>query len=357
MLDVLVVGAGPAGLSCALGLARRGFRVSVAGATNGRGPEGETLPPPVKRALAGAGFTADGSDNRAVDCVGIHARWGGKEHFHSHILDAEGNGWHVRRDAFRSALVQDARLAGVSIRSAMFRTCRPQGEAWTVVLDENTHVRCRFLVDATGRHAAVARRLGAARRRLDALCGVAAVFAARNMPQTLCVESTRFGWWYVAPLSETGAMACFISDVDLVKAIGASTPGIWRSLLAQTNLPGIEDALRDSSSLRVLPCETSTLSDVSGEQWVAIGDAASIFDPIASAGVVKALHMGRVAAEAIGGWLRSGTTAGLSAYRQAVAAELRSYLAVRSAQYRLEKRWSSEPFWQRRAVAPSPTAK
>lgn len=353
MLDVLVVGAGPAGLSCALNLARRGFHVSVADATKGNGPEGETLPPPVKRALAAAGFLADGAGGRVVECFGIQARWGGEEHFHSHILDAEGNGWHVRRDVFRSTLLHEARLAGVGIESAMFRTCRRQDDGWAVVLNEKTQVCCRFIVDATGRHAAVARRLGASRRRLDALCGVTAVFQTRDMPQTLCVESTRFGWWYVAPVSANAAMACLISDVDLVKSIGASKPDIWLSLFAQTNLPGINDALRGAYPLRVLPCETSTLTEVSGDRWVAVGDAASVFDPIASAGVVKALHTGRLAAEAIVEWLRSGTADGLNAYRQTVTAELRSYLVVRSAQYRLEKRWELEPFWQRRSFVAS----
>ena len=64
---------------------------------------------------------------------------------------------------------------------------------------QNRQIRCRFLVDATGRNARWADQLGAKQRRLDALCGISAIVKRRAMPQTLSVESTEYGWWYVAP--------------------------------------------------------------------------------------------------------------------------------------------------------------
>lgn len=352
-VDVIVAGDGPAGASAARRLAARGVRVwLVSAAEPSPAPPGETLPPHIRAELAQWGNPGGRIAQQALSSYGIAARWGGRERFHSHVFDAAGDGWHVDHRALCRALVDDARDVGVTVLGAtsVGGAARTQ-DGWQVRLRQSggeREVSCTFLVDATGRSAAVSRGAGARRRRVDALCGVAGVFDGGTIPQTLCVESTPDGWWYVAPVAERRMLACFMSDADIIRAIGAHRPAAWRALLRRTGLPGADQAPVAGVRLQTLPCETSTLEDVGGAGWLAVGDAASVFDPLASAGVMKALRTGRVAADAICETLFDGSEAGLLKYRRASAAEFERFLAARRAQYRLETRWATHEFWRRR---------
>jgi hypothetical protein len=86
---------------------------------------------------------------------------------------------------------------------------------------------------------------------------------------------------------------------------------------------------------------------VCGDAWIAVGDAASAFDPLSSAGVVKALYSGKLGAFAVLDLLR-GVPSGLVRYRQYVEREYAEYLTTRSQFYGRERRWRDSPFWSRR---------
>ena len=86
---------------------------------------------------------------------------------------------------------------------------------------------------------------------------------------------------------------------------------------------------------------------MAGEKWIAVGDAASAFDPIASQGIYKALSDGLEAARAIAAYLR-GSRDALDAYRAMVTERFEAYLENRNYFYRLENRWPASAFWSRR---------
>jgi len=89
------------------------------------------------------------------------------------------------------------------------------------------------------------------------------------------------------------------------------------------------------------------LDPSAGPGWIAAGDAAQSYDPLASQGLFNALYTGLAAAEAADRAL-SGDPAGLPAY----AAELQKVRAAYElhlvAWYGLEQRWPQSPFWRRR---------
>src|SRR5438309_1947961 len=58
-------------------------------------------------------------------------------------------------------------------------------------------------------------------------------------------------------------------------------------------------ALPNEVVTRPHPCETEILDRITGDSWIAIGDAASMVDPLSSAGVLKALKSGVAAADRI----------------------------------------------------------
>jgi len=81
---------------------------------------------------------------------------------------------------------------------------------------------------------------------------------------------------------------------------------------------------------------------------MAVGDAACVFDPLASSGVTKAFCDARVAADSIIAFLANGATESIDEYGRSSLQHFERYMRHRKAQYLLEPRWVSAPFWSRR---------
>lgn len=88
-----------------------------------------------------------------------------------------------------------------------------------------------------------------------------------------------------------------------------------------------------------------------GDTWLAVGDAASTFDPLSSQGLVKALRTGVFASFAIADLLTRDTDAGLARYRRYVPEEYASYSRARAKYYNEEHRWPHREFWRRRPAS------
>jgi flavin-dependent dehydrogenase len=95
---------------------------------------------------------------------------------------------------------------------------------------------------------------------------------------------------------------------------------------------------------------SAILSRVAGERWLAVGDAASAYDPLVAQGIVKALCDGEAAADAIAEFLASADEAPLLAYQDGVFARFTDYLRLRRHLYGLERRWPHAPFWRSRLL-------
>jgi len=351
--DVVVVGGGPAGASLSFGLANKGVSVCVIDGCASLAPAGETLPPQARRVISQLGMPLESLLTTAIDSFGIEARWAGRDQFRSHLFDADGNAWHINRSAFSSQLLHFALTRGAKVlRKKFLLGIARSRDVWTLTLRSHgllEEIRCRYLVDATGRAASVARRQGAMRLRLDRLCGVAGVLNRGDAEQTLSVESVPYGWWYAAPFSSDHAIVALMSDVDVLRNIDAFQPTRWLNLFRRTNLSERMDVPEiNVLRLQTLPCETAQLNDIGGDGWIAVGDAASVLDPLASAGVLKAMVDGYLAANAIHGFLASGSTNLLNEHTRRATNEFQRYLSGRRAQYGLERRWPNAQFWSRR---------
>jgi 2-polyprenyl-6-methoxyphenol hydroxylase-like FAD-dependent oxidoreductase len=92
---------------------------------------------------------------------------------------------------------------------------------------------------------------------------------------------------------------------------------------------------------------STTLLPPASPGWLAVGDAALGFDPLSSQGLFNALYTGLAGAAAADRHLHGDATA-LPDY----AARLRpigdAYRSHLRAWYGAERRWSQQPFWQRR---------
>jgi len=91
-------------------------------------------------------------------------------------------------------------------------------------------------------------------------------------------------------------------------------------------------------------------------KWLAVGDAASTYDPISSQGIYKALRNGLEAAKAIASYLH-GDSQGLKEYESAITSQFDNYLTYRNYFYQMERRWLASPFWQQRQERTSTAAR
>jgi flavin-dependent dehydrogenase len=215
---------------------------------------------------------------------------------------------------------------------------------------EGASWRAAFLVDAGGRIAPLARRLGARRQRDEPL--VAVVGRARPDPryrlQRTLVETAPVGWWYAA-LLPGGAPVFMLHTRPADAARLVARPDDWLAALATTRhiAAAFPDPALDGE-LRTHDAGGAWLAPVHGPGWVAVGDAALSFDPAAAQGMFSALHGGMTVAHAIPAAL-DGDRAPLHAYAAAIADVRRFYRARLCAAYAAEQRWPDAPFWQGRA--------
>jgi 2-polyprenyl-6-methoxyphenol hydroxylase-like FAD-dependent oxidoreductase len=210
------------------------------------------------------------------------------------------------------------------------------------------------VVDATGRRAAFARSRTGPFEAIDRLVGFVRFFRESELrdPGTL-VEAFADGWWYTAGLPGGLRLFACMTDADIGRRLRLADEAAWSRQLASTSHVSLlaVDATLDGPLL-VRPSGSRCLESAAGENWLAVGDAASVFDPLSSQGIAKALRSGIFASYAIADLLAKGDASGLARYRRFVRDEFAGYLQVRSRYYREERRWPDSEFWRRRADRP-----
>jgi len=357
--EVAIAGGGPAGAIAALTLASAGVDVVLIESSRYTGSRvGEMLPPSARPLLTRLGLWEAVIALGATPSHGHHSAWGGPDLLaQSFIFHPHGHGWHLDRARFDSMLAGRATAAGARLIAGTQVTRCELMQGGSFELSLRTDDRCpgrvtsRAIIDATGRHAALARRLGARLLVHDHLVGVAAVYRGAPVDAgSTMVEAVPDGWWYCAPTPPDGRIAIFMTDADICRSQHRSVFASWQHGLSETH--HIYERLKGSERLwgpRVFPAFSHRLDRRGAPgRWLAAGDAALAVDPLSSSGIVRALRTGEATAAAMACWLR-GDGSAAQAYERGLDAEFAEYLRERGAYYALEPRWSNESFWLRRA--------
>ena len=162
-------------------------------------------------------------------------------------------------------------------------------------------MRSSWLIDATGRSAAVARSLGVKRSRdapLVALYRWTVSHTADTDTRTL-VEAVPDGWWYTARLPGNSRVVVLHVDAQQAASI-LRTPGGWQDQLARTRY--VCQVLKSTSFVtdpRGTEACGARLERFASTRWLAVGDAAVSFDPLSSQGLLTALYTGMKAGQAV----------------------------------------------------------
>jgi flavin-dependent dehydrogenase len=355
--DVVILGGGPSGSMAALSLASEGVSVALVERSAYADERiGETFPPAIHRVLARAGLWESFLAQRPLPSPGIRSVWGSHDAVdRSFMFDPYGSGWHVDRRAFDTFLAAAAEQRGVTLMRAA-RIDRVQrlsgGGRWSVTIAssrQSMDVTARFVVDATGRAAALGRRLGARRVSHDRLIGVYA-FAqsstAREDAVTL-IEAAEHGWWYSAPIPSGRFVFAYMTDADLCEHDDLASVSAWRAQLEDA--PHTRDraaGLAFDATVHVRPANSSQLEPLCGDGWLAVGDAALAFDPLAGQGAYRALLSGMSAGAAL---RPSRDQDAVAEYAAAAQRDFDRYLVLRREHYGRETRWPNSAFWKRRS--------
>jgi flavin-dependent dehydrogenase len=360
--DAIIIGGGPAGSAAAITLARAGVPVTLIEASRYETLRiGETLPPKARVALAELGvlerFTADGH----LASPGIVLAWGTSRRYENDFLfNPCGCGWHLDRARFDAMLAKQADRAGARVVSAALPECchRQADGSWLIRVrgeDGPRELRCRFVVDATGRRATAARRGFGPQRVYDRLVGLIAFVEPGSgegrADARALIESARDGWWYSALLPSGKRVVAYMTDTDYLRVSGRGLRAFFCERLSETiHIQALGSGPIDD--VRLLAANTLSRQSVTDANRVLVGDAAMTWDPLSSQGLTKALESGLLAGRAIAARLR-GKRGALRAYADWTTARFQDYLRARTRYYREERRWPASPFWRRRQASAS----
>ncbi|MEU4796730.1 FAD-dependent monooxygenase [Streptomyces sp. NPDC023327] len=363
--DVVVAGGGPAGCATALTLLKAGRSVLLADAGTGPPKAGEALVSASKLILDNLGVTDAVLTSGHLPWYGNLSAWG-SPHLHAvdFINDPYGHGWHLDRPLFDRQLRAATRAAGAEVAehsTARHPRRRPDG-TWQVDLHDRQGTRravhCRWLVDATGRRAAIAVPAGAHRRTTDRLTAFHLTLppAPTATDTRSLVESAPDGWWYTTLLPSRRRLVSYFTDPDLPTAPHRTMDfhhrlRVTRHVIHQTR----PHALNPLQKPRRAPAHSTYLEQLHAPGWTATGDAAIAFDPLSSQGILTALYTGLSAGQAVDATLRGDHTA-LDTYTATITTARAAYQHNHHAVQNQETRWPHHPFWARRRANPSPSS-
>lgn len=347
MWNAVIAGAGPAGAAAACVLARAGRRVLLADADEEGFRVGEALHGAARPLLReiGAELPAAGGPHALIG--GNLSGWGSDALVaHDFMADPAGASWRLDRTRFDADLRVAAVRAGAQHGTSRVADVGCDGDVWRVRLENGTTATAHWLVDATGRRAAIARRQGARRLRDARLVAVYALGdgGGLQLDRTL-IEAAADGWWYAARLP-SGRLVGGFHTAPATAVRMMAEPDRWRNALADTrHLAGLFGSATFERPLMSFDACGARLDAVYGDGWIACGDAALSFDPVAGQGILQALHSGVGAARAVHAALDGDPAAELARYRTRLDQIRRVYVDRRRAAYRDEARWPDAPFW------------
>lgn len=327
--DVVIIGGGPAGSAMGAYLARAGVRCAILErALFPRPHVGESLVPACTRVFREIGFLDE------MDGLGFPrkhgATWTSGPSTRPHQVDWEGIDpschaairfdereqpgvdrsytWHVDRGRFDLALLQHASRCGARVYEGLrVKHVRfDEGDPEVVVAFGKREVplRCRLVVDASGRHTLLGRQLGL--KAMDPWFDQYALHtwvrgydrASMANPGDIHIHflPEKGTWVWQIPIDEQTTSLGVVTQKSAFRAAGRSREAFFEACLrSRPDLGARYDAAERVRPLTEEADYSYAMRQFSGDRYLLLGDAARFVDPIFSSGVSIALSSARFA--------------------------------------------------------------
>ncbi|AOE85766.1 flavin-dependent monooxygenase QhpG [Pseudomonas sp. TCU-HL1] len=341
MLEIVVLGAGPAGAAVALGLKRLGYAVRLVSEWR-RFTAVEGVSQRVLDGLRQAGL------HHALACAAApsprRVLWNddGQSINQESLLD---------RSRFDTAIREDLREAGIEVLEARVLKVESTDDGHLIHLEPGEPLRADFLIEARGRSAPLA---GGRLRGPETLSLLNQWQEAPGQPAS-AVESLPDGWAWMARLADGRCYWQITLDArDLPSkdqlpeycARRRSESALVRELFGPEALQPASLHARSSTAI--------LFHEASGPNWLRVGDAAMAVDPLSGNGIFQSLSSALQAPAVINTLLQHPERADLARRFHQSRVE---HLFLRFARtgrdfYALEQRWPDHPFWRDRRTWP-----
>jgi geranylgeranyl reductase family protein len=349
--DVAIVGAGPAGCSSAIFLARRGYSVALL--------EKSLFP---REKLCGDFLNPVNWE--IFDRLGIRDALLSLQHekVESFLFSTQSAsatvplpfrngrsffGLGLKRSFFDDLLLRLAEKDGVTVR----QSCKPselsRDEAgWVLTCGDSSaekNLHAKVLIGADGRNSWVAHRLGLTAP--DESSGRFVAFQlhlrdCRGIDRDVQIHLFPGGYAGLVGLGEGMANMCFIAEKKLARETTAIDIFFRKYLYQNNRLKNVLETAEPVGELRSMYPVYFSPRRCFGEGFLLAGDAARVTEPVTGEGVYFALKSGELAAEAADAAFQLGDTSArqLSGYgfacRRAFAGRVRINRLVRAAIHR-----------------------
>ena len=370
-ISIAIIGAGPAGCATARSLLNE-LNKSVTGFTadsvniyvfdplrTNQPAIGESIPPAATPLMFELGV-GEALDCTHIECAGSISLWGSDEiGFNDFYFFPQGRGYHLNRQNFNEQLINAVLSEKIEFNAGyVLSDAKRSDSEYHLTFQRDSgkpeEYRADYVIDASGISSVFSRRLGVCRNVLDqviSLCVMVEHACTEMNERHTLVEAVEDGWWYAAYLPNNKLIISFCSDHPTIKSEKYDQIDKWKKSLAQTRLISSRipmNGLAKISKLIKRVAPSSILSRVAGDGWLAVGDAASSYDSISSAGITKALDHGIRAGKAIAEAMQGNRDVAFAEYQDKVFDDFNQYARLRYDIYRSEQRFIHRPFWLNR---------
>ncbi|UVL21460.1 tryptophan 7-halogenase [Pseudomonas sp. B21-023] len=340
--SILVLGAGPAGATTALGLRRMGYPVTVVSDWR-RFAAVEGVSQRVLEGLRHAGLGAALAEATTPATRQVH--WNGER------LQPNQE-WLLDRQRFDQALRDDLNRAGVELVEGRVREVE-QGQGYRVQLDDGRTLHGVFLVEARGRQAP----LSEGRLRGPETVSLLNLWQAEPGTPASAVESLDDGWAWMARLADGRCYWQVTLDVTAARLPGKTAlpeycagrrrgSALVAQLFGEQAFAPAQVHARSSTAILVGNC--------AGRDWLRVGDAAMAVDPLSGNGIFQSLSSALQAPVVINTLLqRPGQAAVAQRFHQTRIEQLfLRFARIGRDFYAQEAQRGEQPFWARRRCWP-----
>jgi len=354
--DVLIIGRGVAGCAMALALKKKGGKNIV---LVGREPDfdeniTETLP------IAGHQLLCQLDLGHLVEkhpvSNGIVSRWGGNQTLvRESVFEVFDTSWQLHKAVFVGDLhdaVIKQNIPCITI-SQLQEVKRGDDGKWQLRFKqgETEHlIHASFVVDASGRNSAFARKAGGKKIMFDNQAAITGVFVPRDRPPqkiSSFIEALPNGWCYSAVNHKNARFVTLFTDADILNDLKLNKKGAWLEYMQHSGLFNTMAAGEKLADISICPASSYFMEIPPAGGWLPIGDACYAVDPLTSAGLFHAINSAITSTDHLASYLNGDDNA-LAALNQINHTRFENYLQERVNMYRQVKTFANNQYWQRR---------